>query len=135
VNALFHAHSGLRYLVLLAAVVAIVALAYALTTGRGVRPAQWLATTFTALLDLQIVLGIALVFGGLFPDAVVGHLALMLLAAVVVHGSSIIGNRSSSDRRELGIRLAGIVVALALIVGGIMAIGRSVLGTAPPTIQ
>jgi hypothetical protein len=86
------------------------------------------------LLDLQILLGVGLVIGGIFPDAVVGHLILMVFAAVVTHASSIVGQRSSSERRELGIRLGGIVVALALIVGGIMAIGRSLLESAPISV-
>lgn len=133
-NILYHAHSGLRYLVLLAALAALVALAYGISTGRAVRAASVLAATFAGLLDLQILLGVGLVIGGIFPDAVVGHLVMMVLAAVVTHASSIVGQRSSSERRELGIRLAGIVVALALIVGGIMAIGRSVLGSAPLTV-
>ena len=111
-NSLYHAHSGLRYLVLLAAVVALIALAYALGTGRATRPARILATTFTGLLDLQIVLGIALVMGGMFPDIVIGHLIMMILAVVVAHASSIIGQRSSSERRELAIRLTGIALAL-----------------------
>lgn len=134
-NALFHAHSGLRYLVLLAAVIAIVVLGYALATGRSVRTAQRVATIYTGLLDLQIVLGIGLVMLGLFPDAVIGHLAMMLLAAVVVHATSIFGRRSTSEQRELAFRLSGVVISLLLIVGGIMAIGRSVLGTAPPTLH
>lgn len=134
-NALFHAHSGLRYLVLLAAIVAIVVLAYALATGRSVRAAQRTASVYTGLLDLQIVIGIALVFMGLFPDAVIGHLAMMLLAAVVVHATAIFGRRASNERRELAFRLGGVVVSLVLIVGGIMAIGRSVLGSAPPTLH
>ena len=130
---LFHAHSGLRYLVLLAALAAMVALVYALATARAVRASQLLAASFTGLLDLQVLLGLGLVIGGIFPDAVVGHLVMMVFAAVITHASSIVGQRASSERRELGIRLAGIVAALALIVGGIMAIGRSVLGTAPLT--
>ena len=132
-NILYHAHSGLRYLVLLAALAALIALAYALSTGRAVRAASIVAATFAGLLDLQILLGVGLVIGGIFPDAVVGHLVVMVFAAVVTHASSIIGQRSRSERRELAIRLAGIVVALALMVVGIMAIGRSVLGTAPLT--
>ena len=130
---LYHAHSGLRYLVLLAALAAVIALAYAFATARAVRAAQLLSTSFTGLLDLQILLGLGLVIGGIFPDAVVGHLVMMVFAAVVTHASSIVGQRASSERRELGIRLAGIALALALIVGGILAIGRSVLGTAPLT--
>jgi hypothetical protein len=132
-NSLYHAHSGLRYLVLLAALAALVGLAYALVTGRAARAAQILAASFTGLLDLQILLGIGLVIGGIFPDAVVGHLIVMVFAAVVTHASSIVGQRSSSEPRELAIRLGGVVIALALIVAGIMAIGRGVLGTAPLT--
>jgi hypothetical protein len=41
------------------------------------------------------------------------------------------GKRASSERREMTIRLVGIVLALLLIAGGIMALGRSVLGSAP----
>jgi hypothetical protein len=134
VNILYHAHSGLRYLVLLAALAALIVLVYDLATGREVRAARVLPAVFAGLLDLQIVLGISLVMGGMFPDAVVGHLVMMVLAAVAVHGSAIVARRSSNERRELGIRLVGIVIAVVLIVGGIMAIGRSVLGSAPPTM-
>ena len=134
-NALFHAHSGLRYLVLLVAVAAIASLVYSLVTGRAAKTAFAISGAFVGLLDLQVVLGIALVIGGLFPDAVVGHLAMMVFAAVVAHAASIIGKRSSDDRKELAFRLAGIIVSLALIVGGILAIGRSVLGTHPPALS
>lgn len=130
-NILYHAHSGLRYLVLLAALAAIVGLAYALASGRAIRAAQIIASSFAGLLDLQILLGIALVIGGIFPDAVVGHLVIMILAAVSTHAGSVIGRRASSVRRELGIRLASIALAVALIAGGIMAIGRGVFQSAP----
>ena len=127
-NILFSAHSGLRYLVLLVALAALTTLAYSVATGRSVRPARILANSFAGLLDLQIVLGIGLMMGGIFPDAVTGHLMLMVLAAIVTHAAFIIGQQSSSDRRELAVRLGGIVLALVLIVAGIMAIGQSVLG-------
>ena len=130
-NILYHAHSGLRYLVLLAALAAIVGLAYALASGRAIRAAQIIASSFAGLLDLQILLGIAHVIGGIFPDAVVGHLVIMILAAVSTHAGSVIGRRASSVRRELGIRLASIALAVALIAGGIMAIGRGVFQSAP----
>ena len=133
-NILYHAHSGLRYLVLIAALAAMTGLAYALASGRAVRPARIIAASFTGLLDLQILLGVGLVIGGIFPDAVVGHLVIMVFAAVTTHAGSIIGQRASTERRELGIRLAALVLALALIAGGIMAIGRGVLESAPLTI-
>ncbi len=131
-NTLYYAHSGLRYLVLLAALAAIIALAYSVATGRMTRVARNLSTTFAGLLDLQIVLGIALVMGGIFPDAVTGHLILMVFAAVATHGAFLIGQRLASARRELAMRLGGILIALALIVAGIIAIGSTVLGSAPP---
>ena len=133
-NALFHAHSGLRYLVLLAALVALVALAYGLATSRPTRATRVLPAIFTGLLDLQILLGAALVMGGRFPDAVVGHLVMMVLAAVIAHGSSIVARRSADDRRELVIRFAGVLLSVALIAAGIMAIGRGVFGSAPMTV-
>jgi hypothetical membrane protein len=130
---LYHAHSGLRYLVLLAALVALLALAYALASGRGARAARILPGVFTGLLDLQILLGIGLVLVGVFPDAAVGHLVMMVLAAVVAHGASVLAKRASTVKREQVERLAGIVIALALIIGGILALGRSVLGSAAMT--
>ena len=133
-NILYHAHSGLRYLVLLAAVAALVALVYGLATGRALRLARILPAAFTGLLDLQILLGIGLVLGGLFPDAAAGHLVMMVLAAVAAHGSSIIANRSFDERRALAIRLGGLVLAIILIVVGVLALGRSILGSAPPTV-
>jgi hypothetical protein len=133
-NFLYHAHSGLRYLVLLAALGAVVSLAYALAMGRSDRSARVLPIVFTALLDLQVLLGIGLVIGGVFPDAAVGHLVMMVLALVVTHGASVLARRAGAERRELLIRLVGIVLALLLIAGGIMALGRSVLGSAPMSV-
>ena len=130
-NFLYHAHSGLRYLVLLAALGAVVSLAYALYIGRVDRSARVLPLVFTGLLDLQVLLGIGLVIGGVFPDRAVGHLVMMVLAVIVTHGSSVMGRRASTERRELVIRLVGIVLALLLIAGGIMALGRSVIGSGP----
>ena len=132
-NFLYHAHSGLRYLVLLAALVAIVALADALATGRASRATRVLPAIFTGLLDLQVLLGIALVIGGLMPDIVVGHLVMMVIALIVAHGASILAGRTTDERRALTIRLAGIILALVIIIGGIMALGRSVFGSAPMT--
>jgi heme A synthase len=134
VNILYYAHSGLRYLVLLAALAALIALTYSVATGRATRTARNLSTAFAGLLDLQIVLGIALVMGGIFPDAVTGHLILMVFAAVATHAAFLIGQHLSTNRWELGARLGGVLIALALIVMGIMAIGRTVLGSAPPPV-
>ncbi|MEO7041451.1 MAG: hypothetical protein ABI035_04250 [Gemmatimonadaceae bacterium] len=130
---LYYTHSGLRYLILLVAVAAVLALTYSVATGRVAPVARKLSTVFVGLLDLQIVLGISLMMGGIFPDAVTGHLILMIFAALATHGAFLIGQQLENVRSELAVRLGGIIVALALIVVGIMAIGRSVLGSLPPT--
>jgi len=131
---LYHAHSGLRYRVLLSALAAVIALAYALASGRSGRATRVLPTLFTALLDLQVLLGIGLVLGGLMPDIVIGHLVMMVIALIVTHVSSVLARRAADERRALVIRLVGITLALVVIVGGIMALGRSVFGSAPMTL-
>lgn len=131
-SALYHAHSGLRYLVLLSAVAALIALTYAFVTGRSTRRARGIAATFAVLLSLQVLLGIGLVMGGLFSDSIVAHLVIMVLAMAVTHGAPLVAQRASTDRRELGIRLAGIALALALITAGILAIGPRHPPARPP---
>jgi hypothetical protein len=131
---LYHAHSGLRYLVLLAGVVALLVFAYGLITRRPVRGASALTATFTGLLDLQLLLGFGLFFGGIVYDALMGHMVMMILAAIAANGSAILAPRARTERQELVMRMAGVVIALVCIVIGILAIGRSVLGSAPATI-
>jgi heme A synthase len=127
---LFHAHSGLRYLVLLAAVVAIVYLGFGLLTRREHdRGARIVMSAFVGLLDLQILLGIGLVATGVFYPALMGHLMMMVLAAAAAHGLSVLSRKAAEPRRRYGMALAGVVLALLLIVGGITAIGRGVFSS------
>ena len=130
---LYHAHSGLRYLVLLSACAALIGLTHALATGRTSRAARVLPVAFTGLLDLQLLLGIGLVIGGMFTDAVAGHMVIMTIAVAVAHGSAVVARRATTDRRELIVRLGGAVFTIAIILGGILALGRSIFGSAPPT--
>jgi uncharacterized membrane protein YphA (DoxX/SURF4 family) len=126
-DALFAAHSGIRYLVLFAGLVALVWFAYGTLAGRPfVRPSPAFLTGFIGLLDVQILLGIALVIGGRRPPAVWGHLAVMLTAAVVVH---VLAARHKRRPRPASHRLPLLAVAitLALVVVGILAIGRPIL--------
>jgi heme A synthase len=125
---LFYAHSWLRYLVLLTSLAALITLTYSVATDRATRLARNLSTSFAGVLDLQILFGIFLMMGGMHSDAVTGHLLLMIFAAVVTHGAFLIGQQVRSERSELAIRLGGTVVALALIVVGIVAIGQTILG-------
>lgn len=132
---LFYAHSGLRYLVLLAGVAAILYFAYGLLAGRPAdRTARILHSSFAGLVDLQIVLGLLLIVMGIYYPALIGHLVMMLLAAVAIHVASVLAKRTADDRRSYAYRLGGSLLTLVLIVGGITAIGRSVMGSGAPTI-
>lgn len=129
------AHSGLRYLVLLAGIVALVYFAYAGFANRGSRKAgRIVGSAFAGLLDLQIVLGILLVATGVFYGALMGHLFMMIFAAVAAHAAMVFGKNQEDESRGNKIRLAGVLLALILIVGGVMAIGRDVFGTGSPTL-
>jgi hypothetical protein len=135
IDAIFHAHSGLRFLVLLAAVVALGVQALGVFGRRPyARPSRISMAAFTGLLDLQIVLGIAMVALGCFYGALMGHLMMMVLAAGAAHGCSVFARKQADGRRAHAVGLAGVVLALLLIVAGIGAIGRSPVGsTGRPT--
>jgi hypothetical protein len=135
VNGLYYAHSGLRYLVVLTGLLAVLVFAYGLITRQPVRAAPALTAAFTGFLDLQVVLGFGLFFGGIVYDALIGHMAMMILAALAANGTVILAPRATTERRELAMRLGGVIIAMVCIVIGIMAIGRSVLGSAPMTIM
>lgn len=127
-NILFHAHSGLRYLVLLAGVLALVYSLVAMLRDRPWdRPGRILLTSFVGLLDLQVLLGLILVFVLAFYPALWGHLVMMILAAVVAHVASAINKRRPAEGRSHLVAVLGSAGALILVVGGITAIGRSIL--------
>jgi predicted permease len=135
-NILFHAHSGLRYLILLVGVVAVFYLAVGLATRRAYgSPARILTASFTGLLHLQVLIGLVLLVTGIYYPALIGHIFLMVLAAVAAQGLSIAAKRHSADRRKWALSFGGVLLALALIVAGITAIGRSPLGSSGrPTV-
>ena len=133
-TALYHAHSGLRYLVLVAGFVSILVFAFGLATKRPLPASRGIMTAFTGLLDLQILLGIALIVAGIWYGALMGHVTMMILAAVAAHGAGIAAKKAPDERRALGMRLGGVVAALVLIALGVMAIGRSLFGSGAPTI-
>lgn len=134
---LFHAHSGLRYLVLLAGAVA---LGFALAGWLGRTPfgraGRLAGAAFVGLLDLQVVLGLATLLTRPFYGALIGHIVLMLLAAVLGHVGLRLarvrsgvrpGGATPPPRRVWTPLLASVLAALAAIVLGILAIGRDIL--------
>ncbi len=123
-DALFAAHSGLRYLVLLAGLVALVWFVWGLGTNRPFsRPAPAMLAVFVGLLDLQVLMGIVLLIGGYRPPGIWGHVACMILALTLAHSMK----KSSRTSTGYGRPLLGVAGSLALIVVGILAIGRAIV--------
>lgn len=125
---LFHAHSGLRYLVLLACfvllVVAAVGLARRARTGKAVRIA---GAAFVGLYDLQVLLGLVLLTMWPWYPKLGVHLGLNLAGAVVAHVLLVLARRRP-ERGHLYALLAA-AVPLVLVVGALHAIGRGLFGT------
>jgi hypothetical protein len=131
-NFLFQAHSGLRYLVLLVGLAALSYFLSGLATKRPIdKGVRILGSAFTGLLDLQVVLGIIMVAMGRYYPQLIGHIVMMLLAAVETHVLLVL-NRKRPNPGYL-LPLIAVAVALALIAGGVMAIGRGLL-TRTPTV-
>lgn len=127
-STLFYAHSGLRYLVLLAGTLLLAWSLYGgLRGGTPDRGARILGAVFVGLLDLQVLLGLLLLWQIPFYAALSGHIVMMLAAAIIAHVLSLLNRRR--PRPSWGLALAMALVPLLLVVGGIMAIGRPVLGS------
>lgn len=125
-NMLFYAHSGLRFLVLFAGVIAAAVLLWGWRSGRPFAGQSRAATAvFTGTLDLQILLGIGTVLTRPWYGALMGHLIMMIAAAMAAHALTVYGRKQEDARKAHQISLAGVVLALVLIVGGIMAIRSS----------
>lgn len=125
---LFTLHSLLRYLVLLAAVGAIImAAAGWRRPGLPPRLERPLAGAFVGLLDLQVVLGVVLLTQWPFYGQLIGHIVMMVLAAASAHVTSILARRRPTESAGSGVRLAGFALTLVLVVGGIMAIQRPII--------
>jgi uncharacterized membrane protein YphA (DoxX/SURF4 family) len=121
---LFSAHSGVRYLVLLSGLIALLWFIWGKAAGRPfTRPAPALLAIFLRILDIQVLLGLALLIGGHRPPGIWGHVALMLSAMAFVH----VIDKRRRRTTGYGLPLLGVAGALALIVVGILSIGRPVL--------
>lgn len=128
---LVYAHSGLRYLVLLAGVLVLGYALYGAATRREYdKPMRVLGGIFAGSLHLNLLLGLALLFTGRFSPQLIGHIFMMVFAAVAAQlVPSVMKRRPMAERTYLP-HAIGAVVALALVVGGIMAIGRPIFGSA-----
>lgn len=131
---LFYAHSGLRYLILVVGLVAVVYFGYAAVTRSGnEKVGRILGASFSGLVDLQVLIGLIMVAMGAFYPALIGHMFMMVGAAVVSHVAMAFARGSDRPERAFALRLMGVVIALLLIAGGILSIGRSIFGSGAPS--
>lgn len=129
---LFHAHSGFRYLVLLAAVGAMIVLLVRRSQGKAYTDGGRRAMAiYVGILDFQILLGLGVLAVRPFYMALIGHLVSALAAAGVAHALSVMARRTNDPRRAHAIAVAGIAISLLLVVAAIAAIGRGVFTSTP----
>lgn len=123
VTGLLHAHSGLRYVVLLLALAFLaVCIAGLVQKTPFSRQGRILGSAFLGLFHLQVVLGLVMVALGIYYPALIGHLVLMLAAAVVGQVLVSLNRRRAEPGWQLP--LAAVVSMLLLVTGGTFAIGR-----------
>jgi hypothetical protein len=122
-------HSGLRYVVLVAAVAV---LGYGLSGIVTRRPfderMRKLGSLLAVSLHLEILIGLGLLFTGSFSPAVTGHVFMMLFAAGAAQVVPSVMRRRPPEQRSYLPYIISTAVALALVAGGIVALGRPVLG-------
>ena len=124
-NIVYYAHSGLRYLVLLAALAALVLLARGLSGSRPYdRPARMATGIYTGTLHLQVLLGFLLVILGRWYPAVMGHLIMNMVAVAAVTVLGAWAKRAADGKLAYKYAFAGVAVSLLLLFAGIASIGR-----------
>lgn len=126
---LLYAHSGFRYLVLLAALAVIAYAAFGMATKRDYdKQMRILSAVFTGMIDLTVLLGLANLFTGTFYPQLAGHIVMMILAAALGHVVHGVMKRRPPELQTYAPHLVGTLLVLGLIVTGILAIGRPIVG-------
>jgi hypothetical protein len=126
---LLSAHSGIRYLILLLGLAVIAYATYGLATKRPYdQRMRILASAFTAMLDLQVLVGLIYLFTSTFYPQLAGHLTMMLLAVAITHVVGAVQRKRAPEQRTYGPHVVATLVVLAIIAFGIMAIGQPILG-------
>ena len=127
---LLYAHSGIRYLVLLAGVAVVL---YALAGVVGKKPydprMRVLSGVFAMFMHLNVLLGLGLLFTRPFAPYLIGHISLMIFAAVTAQVVPSVMRRRPVEERTWMPHLVGAVVALGLVVAGLMAIQAPLFGS------
>lgn len=126
------AHSWTRWLVLIAAIAAIVYLIAALIQRKSWgKPGPALMAAFSGLVGLQWIIGLIflVVLGaqtGFGVRHYWEHLTTMTIALVTAHGHYMLRRRQMPDARREAIYLALVVITLLLIIGGIFVLPEGI---------
>jgi hypothetical protein len=127
---LVYAHSGIRYLAVLAGIAVIL---FALAGVLGKKPydprMRVLSGLFAMFLHLNVLLGLALLFTRPFAPYLIGHISLMVFAAITAQVVPSVMRRRPLEQRTWLPHLVGAVIALGLVVAGLMAIGAPIFGS------
>ena len=119
--ALYHAHSGIRYLVLTFAVVALIYYAYGLITKRPFdKTARIMGIVFNSTLDINVLVGIILLIVKGYFSYQLMHIIFMFAALIAAHVLTVVNKKQ--EKPSYQIALFAIAIPLAFIVLGINAI-------------
>jgi len=125
----FYAHSGFRYLALLAGLAVIGYGVWSLATKRPHDQRLYnVAASYRLLMDLTLFLGVALLFSGRFYPAVGTHIVLMILATVIAHIVPMVMRKREPEERTVMPYIVATAVSLGLVVVGTVMLGRPPVG-------
>jgi hypothetical protein len=122
-------HSLVRWLVVVAAVAAIIRYVIALV---GKSPeaemGRKLMMAYTILLDVNVLLGLILIVGrasavGQILPIWIEHAVTNSIAVIIAHIFAARGKKQADSKRAAAWRLAGVVISILLIVMGVARIG------------
>jgi hypothetical protein len=123
-----NAHSGLRYLILLLGlIIAVYALAGMARKQPVDKAGLGMLRAWTILLDIQLLLGIITLVTGRFQAQLMGHVVMMIAAIAVAHLGAVKLKKAEPAARSNGMLLVSALIPLALMIAGIVAIGRAIV--------
>ena len=122
-------HSLVRWLVVLAAVAAIIRYVIDLAgKSPDAEMGRKLMMAYTILLDVNVLLGLILIVGrasavGQILPIWIEHAVTNLIAVIIAHIFAARGKKQADPKRAAAWRLAGVVISILLIVMGVARIG------------
>ena len=129
-NFFFYAHSGFRYLILLVGVATVLYALFGVISKRPYdKPMRALSSGLAGVIHIQVLLGFALIFSGRFSQAVSIHFLAMFLAAAAAQIPVSVMRRRPAEEKTYLPHAIGAALVLALVAGGIMALGRPIVGS------